>query len=179
MPFLADEKLSTTRRHLRRISNTRRSLTIKCILIRISSIHLCIRRWIRTSCSSNDSRSHWRPRKEPDLGYSGYVTSNIIHLHGILSTPRSLLFGIDADDDYKKTRAANDHLKKAYWSQTHALYRNHFTQADLFNIFGCSLGDSNCWWWRSMSVFCGPRRPRHTCRITRVRLARLSRNAAN
>lgn len=98
----------------------------------------------------DDPRSHRQPEKEPDLGYSGYVTSNIIHPHGILSTPRSLLFGIDAADDYKKTRTASDHLKKPYWSQAHALYRNHFTQADLFIIFGCSLGDSDGWWWRSI-----------------------------
>lgn len=98
----------------------------------------------------NDPRSHWRPGREPDYGYSGYVTSNVIHPHGILSTPRSLLFGIDADDNYKETRTNSDHLKKPYWSQAHALYRNHFTQADLFIIFGCSLGESDGWWWRNI-----------------------------
>lgn len=98
----------------------------------------------------NDPRSHWMPEKEPDYGYSGYVTSDVVHPHGVLSTPRSLLFGIDADDDYKKTRTPSDHLKKPYWSQAHALYRNHFTQADLFIIFGCSLSESDGWWWRNV-----------------------------
>lgn len=98
----------------------------------------------------NDPRGFWRPGREPDLGYSGYVTSGVIHPHGVLSTPRSLLFGIDAEDDYKKTRTPTDYLKKPYWSQAHALYRNHFAQADLFIIFGCSLGESDGWWWRNI-----------------------------
>lgn len=41
-------------------------------------------------------------------------------------------------------------LKKAYWSQAHALYRSHFAQTDLFIIFGCSLGVSDGWWWRNI-----------------------------
>lgn len=98
----------------------------------------------------NDPRSHWNPDGEPDLGYSGYVISDVIHPHGILSTPRSLLFGIDAEDDYKKSRSEVHRLKKPYWSQAHALYRNHFLQADLFIIFGCSMGDSDGWWWRNI-----------------------------
>lgn len=98
----------------------------------------------------NDPRGFWRPGRAPDLGYSGYVTSEVIHPHGVLSTPRSLLFGIDAEDDYKNSRTPIDHLKKPYWSQAHALYRNHFAQADLFIIFGCSLGESDGWWWRNI-----------------------------
>ncbi len=98
----------------------------------------------------NDPRGFWRPGRDPDLGYSGYVTSEVIHPHGVLSTPRSLLFGIDAEDHYKKTRTQTDYLKKPYWSQAHALYRNHFAQADLFIIFGCSLGESDGWWWRNI-----------------------------
>lgn len=98
----------------------------------------------------NDPRSHWAPGKEPDYGYSGYVTSDVIHPHGVLSTPRSLLFGIDAADDYKNTRTPFDRFRKPYWSQAHALYRNQFTQADLFVIFGCSIGESDGWWWRNI-----------------------------
>lgn len=98
----------------------------------------------------NDPRGFWRPGLEPDAGYSGYVTSEVIHPHGILSTPRSLLFGIDAEDHYKAKRSLTDRLKKPYWSQAHALYRNHFLQADLFIIFGCSMGDSDGWWWRNI-----------------------------
>ncbi|WP_269303662.1 AbiH family protein [Aeromicrobium sp. HA] len=99
----------------------------------------------------NDPRSYRKPGATPDEGYSGYVVSDVIHPHGVLSTPRSLLFGIDAPDDYKQ-QARNDarRLEKPYWSQAHALYRNHFLQADLFVIFGCSLGQSDGWWWRNI-----------------------------
>ena len=70
-----------------------------------------------------------------DDGYSTYVLTDVVHPHGILSTPRSLLFGIDAEDDYKKQRDRAHPLKKAYWSQAHALYQGHFAQTDLFIIF--------------------------------------------
>lgn len=99
----------------------------------------------------NDPRSHWNPGGRPDAGYSGYVVANVIHPHGILSIPRSLLFGVDASDNYKReTRSDSRRLEKPYWSQAHALYRNHFLQADLFVIFGCSLGESDGWWWRNI-----------------------------
>lgn len=99
----------------------------------------------------NDPLSHRNPGRQPDAGYSGYVVTNVIHPHGVLSTPRSLLFGIDAEDNYKQQpRGDARRLEKPYWSQAHALYRNHFVQADLFVIFGCSLGGSDGWWWRNI-----------------------------
>ncbi len=73
----------------------------------------------------NDPSSHWTPGDTPDRGYSGYVVSNVIHPHGVLSSPRSLLFGIDAEDNYKQTRGSTQRLQKPYWSQAHALYRIH------------------------------------------------------
>jgi len=98
----------------------------------------------------NDPRTHLNPGGKVDAGYSSYVLTDVMHPHGILSTPRSLLFGIDAEDDYKKRRGQGQRLKKAYWSQAHALYRGHFAQTDLFIIFGCSLGISDGWWWRNI-----------------------------
>lgn len=99
----------------------------------------------------NDPLSHWNPGGRPDAGYSGYVVTNVIHPHGILSTPRSLLFGVDGSDNYKQqARGDTRRLEKPYWAQAHRLYRNHFLQADLFVIFGCSLGDSDGWWWRNI-----------------------------
>lgn len=97
-----------------------------------------------------DSSCFKNPENDRDNGYSGYVTSQVLHPHGILSTPRSLLFGTDAEDDYKEKRTSTDHFKKPYWSQAHTLYRNHFDQADLFIIFGCSLGETDGWWWRNI-----------------------------
>lgn len=98
----------------------------------------------------NDPRVHRNPGGTVDGGYSSYVLTDVVHPHGILSTPRSLLFGVDAEDNYKEYRGEQHRLKKAYWSQAHALYRGHFAQADLFIIFGCSLGGSDGWWWRNI-----------------------------
>lgn len=99
----------------------------------------------------DDPRTFRNPGGKEDEGQSTYVLTDVVHPHGILSTPRSLLFGIDAEDDYKKHRGEPHRLKKAYWSQAHALYRGHFSQADLFIIFGCSLGESDGWWWRNIA----------------------------
>ncbi len=85
-----------------------------------------------------------------DLGQSGYIQTDVVHPHGILSTPRSLLFGIDAGDNYDQTREPSHKLKKLYWAQSNVRFRNHFSQANLFIIFGCSLGDSDGWWWRNI-----------------------------
>lgn len=99
----------------------------------------------------NDPRGHLYQGNTTDAGQSGYVLTDVVHPHGILSTPRSLLFGIDAEDDYDQTKDPYNQLKKPYWAQSNVLYRNHFAQTELFVIFGCSLGESDGWWWRNIS----------------------------
>lgn len=98
-----------------------------------------------------DPNGHLRPNNANDSGYSGYVLSDVVHPHGVLSTPRSLLFGVDAEDDYDKAQNSYNQLTKPYWAQNNVLYRSHFAQAELFIIFGCSLGDSDGWWWRNIA----------------------------
>lgn len=98
----------------------------------------------------NDPRGHLHPGNATDAGQSGYVLTEVVHPHGILSTPRSLLFGIDAEDDYDKGKNSYNHLKKPYWAQSNVRFRRHFAQTDLFIIFGCSLGESDGWWWRNI-----------------------------
>lgn len=100
----------------------------------------------------NDPRGHLHASNATDAGQSGYVLTDVIHPHGILSTPRSLLFGIDADDDYDQAQDAYNQLKKPYWAQSNVHYRSHFGQTELFIIFGCSLGDSDGWWWRNIAM---------------------------
>lgn len=99
----------------------------------------------------NDPRGHLHPSNVRDAGQSGYVLAEVVHPHGVLSTPRSLLFGIDAEDDYDKRRRPDNKLKKPYWAQCNVRYRYHFDQTELFIIFGCSLGDSDGWWWRHIA----------------------------
>lgn len=99
----------------------------------------------------NDPSGHFHPRNATDAGQSGYVLTDVVHPHGVLSTPRSLLFGIDAEDDYDKGQSSYNQLKKPYWAQSNVLFRSHFAQTDLFIIFGCSLGESDGWWWRNIA----------------------------
>lgn len=99
----------------------------------------------------NDPGGHFHPSNATDAGQSGYVLTDVVHPHGVLSTPRSLLFGIDAEDDYDKGQNSHNQLKKPYWAQSNVLFRSHFAQTELFIVFGCSLGESDGWWWRNIA----------------------------
>lgn len=87
--------------------------------------------------------SAWRAERK-DFTASSYLVSNVVHPHGIQSTPRSLLFGIDeSSGDAQK-------LSKPYWAQNLVKYGSMFVKTDLFIIFGCSLGATDRWWWRAI-----------------------------
>ncbi|WP_292789028.1 MULTISPECIES: AbiH family protein [unclassified Microbacterium] len=73
-----------------------------------------------------------------------YLVSDVVHPHGIQSIPRSLLFGIDE----APKRAQK--LSKPYWAQNKVKYGGLFPATDLFIIFGCSLGETDRWWWRAI-----------------------------
>lgn len=81
-------------------------------------------------------------------GWSCYVRSEIIHPHGQQSIPRSLLFGIDAPDGFDQGKNTHRQLMKPYWAMNRIEYAHLFPDTRLFIIFGCSLGDSDGWWWR-------------------------------
>lgn len=94
------------------------------------------------------------PTDHPDgfgndqTGWSSYVRSDVIHPHGQQSIPRSLLFGIDAPDGFDQGNDARRQLMKPYWAMNRIEYGHLFPDTRLFIIFGCSLGDSDGWWWR-------------------------------
>lgn len=102
---------------------------------------------------SSDRNSNFRPnprghRHAPERqGFSmaSYLVSDVVHPHGVQFTPRSLLFGIDEVDDAGARR-----LSKPYWAQNKVKYEELFAQTDLFIIFGCSLGETDRWWWRAI-----------------------------
>lgn len=83
-----------------------------------------------------------------DTGWSSYVRSEVIHPHGQQAIPRSLLFGIDAPDDFNQGTEPNRELMKPYWAMNRIEYGHLFPDTRLFIIFGCSLGESDGWWWR-------------------------------
>ncbi|WP_251355365.1 AbiH family protein [Kocuria rosea] len=89
-------------------------------------------------------RGHANAREQASFHMVANLVSDVVHPHGIQYTPRSLLFGIDeADGDAR-------HLSKPYWAQNKVKYGDLFSTTDVFIIFGCSLGDTDRWWWRAI-----------------------------
>lgn len=97
---------------------------------------------------------HPNPTDHPDgdwnskTGWSSYLRSEVIHPHGQQPIPRSLLFGIDAPDNFNAGADPNRQLMKPYWAMNRVEYGHLFSDTRLFIIFGCSLGKSDGWWWR-------------------------------
>lgn len=83
-----------------------------------------------------------------ETGWSSYVRSEVIHPHGQQAIPRSLLFGIDAPDSFNQGADPHRELMKPYWAMNRIEYSHLFLDTRLFIIFGCSLGESDGWWWR-------------------------------
>lgn len=77
--------------------------------------------------------------------WSSYLVSEIIHPHGIQDIPRSILFGIDLPE-YDKGGSEEKRLVKSYWSQYDVKYKSYIEEAELFIIYGMSLGRTDAWW---------------------------------
>ncbi|EAP98827.1 hypothetical protein JNB_01625 [Janibacter sp. HTCC2649] len=59
-----------------------------------------------------------------------------------------MLFGIDAPDNLAQGIDPHRQLMKPYWAMNRIEYGHLFSDTRLFIIFGCSLGESDGWWWR-------------------------------
>ncbi len=90
-------------------------------------------------------RGHAGALERQDFRMASYLVSEVIHPHGVQNIPRSLLFGVDSADPRSQK------LSKPYWAQNEVKYGDLFDQTQLFIIFGCSLGDSDRWWWRKIA----------------------------
>lgn len=77
--------------------------------------------------------------------YSTYIISDVIHPHGWQSIPRSILFGTYLER-YDKGRGIIKRFVKEYWSQYEVKYKSYIEEANLFIIYGMSLGNSDAWW---------------------------------
>ncbi|WP_338816979.1 AbiH family protein [Parvimonas micra] len=80
---------------------------------------------------------------------SSYLIYDIIHPHGVQDIPRSILFGIDLEN-YDKGKSKEKRLVKSYWAQYDIKYKSYFTEAELFIIYGMSLGKTDAWWMDSI-----------------------------
>lgn len=76
---------------------------------------------------------------------SSYLIYEVLHLHGVQDVPRSILFGVDIPD-YDAGTAPQKRLIKSYLSQYEAKYKSYIDTADLFIIYGMSLGKTDAWW---------------------------------
>lgn len=80
--------------------------------------------------------------------WSSYIMTNTIHPHGYQNIPRSLLFGIE-DEEYAADRILN-RFNKSFWAQNNQKYRKYFDDAELFIIYGTSIGETDSWWWKNI-----------------------------
>lgn len=77
--------------------------------------------------------------------WSSYLVYEIIHPHGTQDIPRSILFGIDLPE-YDRAKSEEKRLVKSYWSQYDTKYKSYIEEAELFIIYGMSLGMTDAWW---------------------------------
>ncbi|MGV2853494.1 AbiH family protein [Glutamicibacter sp. AGC13] len=90
-------------------------------------------------------RGHAGARERQQFYMESYIVADVVHPHGVQHTPRSLLFGIDEVNSREAQR-----LSKPYWAQNKVKYGALFPMTDLFIVFGCSLGETDRWWWRAI-----------------------------
>lgn len=83
--------------------------------------------------------------KGSETTYYSYLITTLIHPHGYQSIPRSLLFGIEESGKYLKD------YTKSYWAQNQQKYLRSINNANLFIIYGASLGKTDSWWWNSIA----------------------------
>lgn len=76
----------------------------------------------------------------------------VIHPHGTQQIPRSMLFGIDNIKDNNNISEKNaKFFLKPYWARNDERYKKIINEADLFIIYGLSLGKSDHYWWKSIT----------------------------
>lgn len=88
------------------------------------------------------------PEDSWDFNSSSYISTQVVHPHGYQDIPRSLLFGIGQDGSRNRR---SESIAKPYWAQADVKYQHLFADTSLFIIFGCSLGETDDWWWRNIA----------------------------
>jgi hypothetical protein len=103
------------------------------------------------STSNNNIVLDLNPNKYQHIGFSDPYMQlkpiDIFHPHGIQDVPKSLLFGIE-NKDYCNQRDNRRVFVKSLWAQCQSKYNDKFNETELFIIYGCSIGESDNWWWR-------------------------------
>lgn len=95
---------------------------------------------------NNDPRGIVSPAGSDNV-QSCELDTHVLHPHGRQSTPRSLLFGTGSLLDATTSEAR---LTKPFRARYEDRYSTLFHEADIFIIFGSSLGKSDSWWWSNV-----------------------------
>ena len=79
---------------------------------------------------------------------SSYFNCDIIHPHGQQFIPKSIIFGTDLDENnYDPSFGLKRTFVKSYWAQNDIKYKSYIEEAELFIIYGMSLGKTDAWWF--------------------------------
>lgn len=88
------------------------------------------------------------PDRKDDQEYSSYFNCDIIHPHGQQFIPKSIIFGTDLDEhNYNPSSGLERTFIKSYWAQNNIKYKSYIEEAELFIIYGMSLGKTDAWWF--------------------------------
>lgn len=101
----------------------------------------------------------------PGDTFSSYLLTNIDHPHGRQAIPSSLLIGIDQVDTAAGRQDPALRLAKPFWGQNRRKYKHYFDDTELYIIFGCSLGESDRWWWQQIANHIGRQHHRSSCKL--------------
>lgn len=73
--------------------------------------------------------------------------TSLFHPHGFQDVPKSILFGTELEEN-KQINYTIKPFIKSYWAQCDLNYSKYFNDTELFIIYGCSIGESDKWWWK-------------------------------
>ncbi|MCQ2466314.1 MAG: hypothetical protein MJ166_02225 [Clostridia bacterium] len=79
-----------------------------------------------------------------DSIYSSYLLTDVIHPHGVQNIPRSMLIGTERGD--YDGYSSEKRFIKSFWAQANVKYIDTIKDAELYIIFGMSMGKTDGWW---------------------------------
>lgn len=82
-----------------------------------------------------------------DTNYSTYLFTEVVHPHGYMDIPRSMIFGTELDDYDPHGKDNEKLLVKSYWARDEVKYSKCFKDTELFIIYGMSITNTDAWWF--------------------------------
>lgn len=83
-----------------------------------------------------------------DTTYSSYLITEIVHPHGYMDIPRSMIFGTELNgyDKHGDERM----FVKSHWARDDIRYAHYFDNTELFIIFGMAISKTDAWWFNNI-----------------------------